>query len=33
LEFGRTARRGNEENRVSFAVHLLPHSHAVFAAE
>jgi hypothetical protein len=26
-------RRGNEENRVSFAVHLLPHSYAVFAAE
>ncbi|HXR04863.1 MAG TPA: hypothetical protein VN836_09165 [Verrucomicrobiae bacterium] len=26
-------RRGNEESRVSFPVHLLPHSYAVFAAE
>jgi len=31
-DFG-LSRRGNDESRVSFSVHLLPHSYAVFAAE
>jgi hypothetical protein len=29
----RRNRQGDDENRVSFNVHLLPHSYKVFAAE
>src|ERR1035437_1426183 len=32
-EGGRRGRQGGGERRVSFNVHLLPHSYAVFAAE